>query len=330
MIKISIIIPIYNGAKYIERCVESIKNQTLSFDDFQIILINDGSLDNTEFVCKKLKEKYKNISYYYKANGGVSSARNMGISKAEGKYILFLDHDDYLDNNYIELLYNFAEKNNLNIVRSGYKIVNENEEIIETNIYSNNSVIIDDNNFSLFIESPFFCYGGGLFIRRNAVGNTRFDINLKFAEDLVFIRKCYKNHGKMGYINTCGYNYYVNVNSATKSGNLNSRIRECEDNIKVFSTFAKYNVSISKVKSAVFSRLNMKLKYLIKTTNVSFREFKHIVENLYEMEEIKKLKDVKICKTNEKKKNLFLIKLLIDNKLHLYYSVVKLYILLRK
>lgn len=330
MIKISIVIPIYNGEKYINRCFKSIIKQTLSFEDFQIILINDGSLDNTEFVCKKLEKKYKNVNYYYKVNGGVSSARNMGISKAKGKYILFLDHDDYLDNDYIELVYNFAEKNNLNIVRSGYKIINENNEIVETKAYSNNSVIMEDNKFSLFIESPFFCYGGGLFIRKDVIENTYFDTNLKFAEDLVFIRECYKNHGKMGYINTCGYNYYINSNSATKNSNLKSRIRECKDNIKVFSTFTKYDVDISKVKSVVYSRLNMKLKYLIKTTDVTFREFKSIVKDLYEMEEIRKLKNVKICKTIEKKKNIFLIKLLISNKLYLYYNLVKLYILLRK
>ena len=92
--KVSVIIPVYNCEKYIRKCVESLREQTMAYEDFQIIFINDGSPDNSGEICRNYAEADDTIVYFEKENGGVSSARNKGIDLAEGKYLMFLDADD--------------------------------------------------------------------------------------------------------------------------------------------------------------------------------------------------------------------------------------------
>ena len=102
--KISVIIPAYNIENYIEKCVNSVLNQ--SFSDFEILLVDDGSKDNTPMICDKLGEKDKRITVIHKENGGLSDARNFGIRKSTGKYIAFIDGDDSVDKDYLKELHN--------------------------------------------------------------------------------------------------------------------------------------------------------------------------------------------------------------------------------
>ena len=98
--KISTIIPIYNVEKYLEETILSIIKQSIGFENIQMILVNDGSPDNSEEICLKYKEKYpENIIYIKKENGGVSSARNMGLEYATGEYVHFMDSDDIISKN---------------------------------------------------------------------------------------------------------------------------------------------------------------------------------------------------------------------------------------
>ena len=111
--KFSVIIPIYNVEDYLEETIESVVNQTVGFEDnIELILINDGSPDNSERICLKYKEKYAdNIIYYKKENGGVSSARNKGLELATGELINFLDSDDIWSLDTFEKVYNAYQKN---------------------------------------------------------------------------------------------------------------------------------------------------------------------------------------------------------------------------
>ena len=95
MTKVSVIIPVYNTLEYLPKCLDSLVNQTL--DDIELIIVNDGSPDDSHKLIKEYCEKYPNIKYYKKKNGGLSSARNYGIKKAVGEYIGFVDSDDYVD-----------------------------------------------------------------------------------------------------------------------------------------------------------------------------------------------------------------------------------------
>lgn len=113
--KVSVIVPVYNVEKYLEKCLDSLVNQTL--DNIEIVVVNDGSPDNSQKIIDKYKKNYpKKISSYIKENGGVSSARNLGIEKAQGEYIAFIDGDDYVSLDMYEKMYNKAISNNFDIV----------------------------------------------------------------------------------------------------------------------------------------------------------------------------------------------------------------------
>ena len=119
--KVSVIVPIYNVSKYIEKCLDSLVCQTLS--DIEIILVNDGSKENEEELIKPYLEKYQNIKYIKKENGGLSSARNFGLKHANGEYIAFLDSDDYVESNMYLKMYEKAKSSNFDMVVCGIKYV---------------------------------------------------------------------------------------------------------------------------------------------------------------------------------------------------------------
>ncbi len=119
MIKVSIIVPFYNVENYIETCLESLVNQTL--EDIEIILVNDGSKDNSEKIAQKFIQNYPNkIVYLKKENGGLSDARNYAIPKAKGEYIAFIDSDDYVEINMYEEMYKKAKEENLDYVECNF------------------------------------------------------------------------------------------------------------------------------------------------------------------------------------------------------------------
>lgn len=118
MIKVSVIVPVYNVEKYITKCLESLVNQTLK--DIEIIIVDDGSKDGSDAIIKEYKQKYPNIVYVEKSNGGLSDARNYGLPYASGEYIAFLDSDDYVDGTIYEKMYNKAIEENADYVECDF------------------------------------------------------------------------------------------------------------------------------------------------------------------------------------------------------------------
>ena len=123
MPEVSIIIPVYNNEKYIEKCIHSVLNQT--FGELEIIAVNDGSTDESGKILKNLEREDVRIILLEQNNQGVAAARNLGVKKSTGKYITFVDGDDYLKNDYIEKMYDLAEKESLDMVISGLTYVDE-------------------------------------------------------------------------------------------------------------------------------------------------------------------------------------------------------------
>ena len=119
MPKVSVIVPFYNVEKYIEKCLSSLINQTL--EEIEIILVNDGSQDDSEKIVKQFQEKYPNkVKYYEKPNGGLGDARNFGINYATGEYIAFLDSDDYIEPTMYEEMYEKAKQENADMVECDF------------------------------------------------------------------------------------------------------------------------------------------------------------------------------------------------------------------
>lgn len=126
-IKVSVIVPVYNVQEYIEECVNSLVQQTLS--DIEILLIDDGSTDGSEDICDRYAENYKNIRVIHKENGGLGSARNVGLTNAKGKYVYFIDSDDFLDVDALHCLYQEAEKDCLDVILFSAECFSDDENI---------------------------------------------------------------------------------------------------------------------------------------------------------------------------------------------------------
>lgn len=125
---ISIIIPVYNVEKYLEKCLDSVIHQ--SYENIEIILVNDGSTDTSGEICKKYSEKDKRIVLFNQENAGLSAARNTGIEICKGEYIAFVDSDDWVEKDYILKMYTECKNKNVDIVICGFNKVNENNDLI--------------------------------------------------------------------------------------------------------------------------------------------------------------------------------------------------------
>lgn len=188
---LSIIIPIYNAEKYISKCVESIIGQTN--DEIEIILINDGSIDKTEAICKSYKEKCKNIIYIYQDNQGVSVARNNGIKHARGKYISFIDIDDEVKDNFIETIIKEIDKEDIELFMWGieYQWINKNLIIkMETDKYDTKEYSIDDfaTEISRYLNRYYFNFVWNKLYKRDVIikNDIKFDKRFQRSEDLLF------------------------------------------------------------------------------------------------------------------------------------------------
>lgn len=124
---ISVIVPVYNVEKYIEKCVESILTQ--SYRDFEIILVDDGATDSSGKICDKLCETDSRIKVVHQSNQGLSAARNTGLDNMQGEYVTFIDSDDYIENDYLQCLYENVTSQQAEISVCGHRIVEENKKI---------------------------------------------------------------------------------------------------------------------------------------------------------------------------------------------------------
>lgn len=150
--EISIIVPIYNVEKYLGQCIQSVLDQT--FSDFELILIDDGSTDSSLEICDKYANKDSRIRVIHKENKGVAAARNTGLNLCEGRYICFLDSDDYLEKDYLEYLYRKIENSNYDFVSCTANFVDEDGKFIKRNDYGVNEFEINkDNVFDIYMKS---------------------------------------------------------------------------------------------------------------------------------------------------------------------------------
>lgn len=130
---ISVIIPMYNCEKYIRQCVESVLKQ--SYENLEVIVVDDGSTDDGGKLCDEIFAQNQRVKVFHKENGGISSARNYGIDRANGAYLFFLDSDDYLEDGGLEALYEAAKSNSADMAIGGYRRVEENGDLIKENVF---------------------------------------------------------------------------------------------------------------------------------------------------------------------------------------------------
>lgn len=220
MTLVSVIIPVYNVETYLRKCVDSVLNQ--SYNCLEILLIDDGSTDSSGNLCDEFVQIDNRIKAFHKLNGGLSSARNYGIERAKGEYIIFLDSDDYwLDTSILSLFVDKAKSLDLDIIRGEYIGI----DIASNKIYRPNvddkklkfkDTIITSNEMMQFIISGQY-FSWLFFIRRTALGNLRFDENRKFQEDIDFAARLFSRNFCCGYLPLHFYAYCHRENSIITS-----------------------------------------------------------------------------------------------------------------
>ena len=206
MKKLSIIIPCYNVEKYINKCIDSVLNSTLK--DIEIIVINDGSTDNTLKLLKEYKDDRIIIINRKNASGGASVPRNEGLKIASGEYITFLDSDDYIDPNMYLEMYNKAVKGSLDLVACDVKaIYPDHEMIIKSEINSKSKV--EDLMIYAYAATWNKMY------KREILEGLTFTKGMNLCEDVEFLYKVYARVKKVGSINKPYYNYIQRPKSLT-------------------------------------------------------------------------------------------------------------------
>ena len=219
---ISVIIPVYGVEKYLSRCLDSIINQT--YRDLEIILVDDGSPDNSGKICDEYAAKDSRIKVIHKENGGLSSARNAGLDVATGEYIGFVDSDDWIEPQTYNMLFSAIEKNNSDIAICGHRMVYDNTSTSKAT-YSNDEYLSYDLLWNEIFGKLNNAAWNKLY-RKNLIDDLRFPIGVIHGEDLIFNLNYLKNC-KCGVINkTPLYNYFVRLGSITKSGFNKNKIME--------------------------------------------------------------------------------------------------------
>lgn len=213
--KISVIVPVYNVEKYIEKNIKSLLEQ--SFSDFEVIYVDDGSNDNCLKILNDYKLKDNRVKVVHTDNHGVSHTRNVGLDLAKGEYITFIDGDDYVDSDYLKYLLSLVEKDNIDMAISLSHHINDDLNQPEKITYEikNNNEIIDNIYLNRIYMAVWNKIYRRSFIEKN---NIRFDENLWYAEGMHFNIQCLACTKKIAVGNKNVYHYISNPNSAMRKG----------------------------------------------------------------------------------------------------------------
>ena len=213
--KLSIIIPAYNSEKYIKKCILSCLNQDINYSDYEIVVVDDGSTDSTMNLVLSMKEQYGNIQYYYQTNVQ-GAARNNGLSKAKGKYIWFVDSDDWIAENCLVMILKRLEEDKLTALLVGHATqylehLDKWEVLDDAEIVSGKEILLRNK---LFI-SPTYAIWNREYLLSN---NLRFMEHV-FHEDTEFYPRLFYIAKRIGFLSRICYFVYANPNSTTRGVN---------------------------------------------------------------------------------------------------------------
>lgn len=231
---ISIIVPIYNGEQYLPYCLESILKQ--KYHNFEVILVNDGSIDSSEAICRQYVNRDDRFRYVQKEHGGASSARNYGLELVKGEYVTFIDADDWVEENYLELLYQSLKENNADISVSTYKKFD-----VDTNLFYLHAFQINESN-QVFTQKELveklpqleritesFEIIGGKLVKKSLLLGIQFNERTQLSENMEFWFKLYLLSNRIAFVNKEIYNFRLQDSEARKLYNAKNYV----DDIRV-------------------------------------------------------------------------------------------------
>lgn len=254
--KISVIIPVYNGEKYLKRCLDSIINQSIGLNKLEIIIINDGSTDKSQEIICEYSQKYSQIISLDQENKGQGAARNQGLKEAKGEFISFVDCDDTIDSNMYKILLEEIEKNNLDIVTCDYNIITNNNNKIFSFYFDPD----ENKNFVIMNTGP--C---NMLLRHSFLKNKKFHFpeNIIY-EDFASIPSLGIN-SKIKHIKKPLYNYYKNSNSTMNQTMYNKKLEDI---------FKAFEILKAKIKSIYPEELEfLFIRNIMMSASLRFLEF---------------------------------------------------------
>lgn len=272
--RISIIVPIYNVEKYVRQCIESIINQT--YKNLQIILVDDGSTDTSGLICDEYASIDDRIEVIHKKNGGLVTARKIGLQKAKGEYIGFVDGDDYIDDNMYESLLGYILKKDVDMVHTGYWYEVANTTYSNTNFDTGiiecpedksmllRNILLQHNNIEHSIWSKLF--------KRSLIVKSYYDVNdeCSYGEDLVCMISTIINADRIYILNSAYYHYRVRSESLSHGMGLGGISKEIKLYNNIQSVLIKYKVDNYYEKELEFYFGNQIVKHM---SNISLDPF---------------------------------------------------------
>ncbi len=296
--KVSVIVPVYNVEKYLHRCVDSIISQT--YENLEIILVDDGSPDNSGKICDEYAKKDNRIQVVHKSNGGISSARNAGIKTSTGDYIVYVDSDDWLEKNAIEMLHKTIIDENVDLVMGNYFVSDDNgtnnantyAEKISNKKFVKGTEEFENNVIMPFVNGQRACFIW-LFITKKSflLDEKIFDEGISFVEDGLYTLKLIKKINSMYFLDMPLYHYFTNQNGLTRSSNrILKNIKQTPQLTKLFDeilndeTFRKNNYK--EIRRAANTKIVMSYLYSLYKEYLDNKKFEKEVIEILNNEEL--------------------------------------------
>lgn len=312
---VSVIIPVLNGEKYIERCINSVLNQT--YNNIEVIVVDNGSSDNTLDIIKRIVTNEKKVKYFLLNKRGVSIARNFGIKKAQGDYVMFLDCDDTLDKDAVNEMLKIA-KNNYEIVKCGYKFVKKNK--VEFCRLEEKKCEINDFFWNTFFSSYNFNQVWGQLIKKNICEKINFNEDIAMAEDYLFNYYLYSEVQSIYITDKNYYNYFYNEDGINYSKDINKLIKKVTDIMRVCIELCEKNPEYKVlIENRFLYEIISQLRGIFLNDNFKISQLDFLIKNRFYSDSLNNLK------VNLKNKKFFFVFLLKKRKYKLLHIIFKIY-----
>lgn len=280
--RLSVLVPVYNVESYLERCVRSIENQDIAKDDYEVLLINDGSTDNSLSLANKLAKEYSNVVVYSKPNEGLSQTRNFGLDHARGKYIMHVDSDDFLIENTIGKILKVADENQLELcffdAKTTWGYTQKRQPFRTFQVYTGEYVLLH----GMQVGSVWKNIYSHEFLKKTGI---RFYGNIAH-QDVEYNYRLYPYVNKMMFTDICVYVYNKDNESITRTNDIHKKEKKVKDDLVVVSNISNfaYNANISQeLKSLLIKKMNSSMvsilySFLDRNSVYSFSFCKEILQ----------------------------------------------------
>lgn len=322
----SVIIPVFNAEKYLVNCIESILNQ--SYENFELLLVNDGSSDNSGYICDTYAEKDKRVKVFHTSNFGVSSARNLGLQNSSGEYILFVDADDWIEDGYILDFYNSIINYNFDLIVSGY---HHDNLILKTNVIKSaikEEAIINDDIAKILThleDGNLLSSVWGKLFKKELIDDCKlvFDTKISFGEDTLFTWSYLIHINSISVLGCIGYHYIQNNNLSSLTYKMDTYDNLMYTNNLIYNAKKrvsdKFKLSYNKIQhNFEIEYLMMEIRAVFSMYNLGYKKNRSF--RIQKVKELSSNKNIKLMPNQ----TVFMkfIKLMLANKQYHIFDIV--------